>query len=192
MCFETLLSVDPSIGRVDYSLMSDQTLTEMLIEGFDDEAKSKYQDCEGMYLDVCKWSLIKCDDDERVIQIKIDSRRISGSLDLCYVPPKVKVLNITSWIKSQFAGSVDLTHLPDGIEDLFLQDNRFTGEIDLQHLPEDMIHLYLQNNQFTGKIDLTHLPKGMQRLSIANNQLTGEIDLAHLPDGIKSVYLFVC
>ena len=40
MCdFELLLSVDPSLGRVDCSLLADQTLMEMLIEGFDDKPK---------------------------------------------------------------------------------------------------------------------------------------------------------
>ena len=49
MCaFQLLLNVDPSLGRVNYSLMSDQTLMEMLIEGFDDGTKKEYQDDDGM------------------------------------------------------------------------------------------------------------------------------------------------
>ena len=39
--FQIFLSVDPSLGRVDYGLFSDQTLMEMLLEGFDDETKKK-------------------------------------------------------------------------------------------------------------------------------------------------------
>ena len=50
-----LLSVDPSLGRVDYSALSDQTLIELLIDGFDDVTKEKYQDNEGTYLNVCEW-----------------------------------------------------------------------------------------------------------------------------------------
>ena len=62
MCaFQLLVSVDPSLGRLDYSLLSDQTLMEMLIESFDDETKKKYQDGQGMYLDICEWPKIKCD-----------------------------------------------------------------------------------------------------------------------------------
>ena len=54
MCaLEIFLSVDPSLGRVDYSLLSDQTLMEMLFEGFTDKARKQCQDNDGMYLDVC-------------------------------------------------------------------------------------------------------------------------------------------
>ena len=40
------LSMDPFLRRVGCSLMSDQTLMEMLIEGSDDETKSEYRDSE--------------------------------------------------------------------------------------------------------------------------------------------------
>ena len=74
MCaFQVFLSVDPSLGRLDYSLMSDQALMEMLIEGFDDETKQDYQDKHGMYKDVCDWFPITCDEDERVVEISIDN-----------------------------------------------------------------------------------------------------------------------
>ena len=69
---------------------------EMLIDGFDDETKKRYKDSEGMYLDVCKWSLIKCDDDEKVIHIGIDNENLSGSVALRYIPPKVIIVNISS------------------------------------------------------------------------------------------------
>ena len=108
MCaFQLFLSVDPSLGRVDYSFLSDQTLMEILIERFHDETKGECQENNGIYLDVCEWSCIKCDDDDRVIRIERDSENISGSIDLCYVPPKVKVLQISSWGKRQLTGSVD-------------------------------------------------------------------------------------
>ena len=44
MCaFQLFLTVEPSLGRVDYSSMSDQTLVEMLIEGVHDKKKKEYQ-----------------------------------------------------------------------------------------------------------------------------------------------------
>ena len=101
MCaFQLIFSVDPSLGRVDYSLMSDQTLMEMLIDGFDDETKKQYQDSHGMYLDVCEWPCTKCDGDERIVEIGIESSRITGPLELCYVPPNVKRLTVNpTWGK---------------------------------------------------------------------------------------------
>ena len=213
MCaFALFLSVDPSLGRVDYSLLSDQTLMEMLIEGFDDETKNKYKHSNGMYFDVCEWPCIECDADERIIEIDIDSEDVSGSLEIRSVPPKVKVLDISSWCNSQLTGSVDLanlpdemqklsirhnritgevdlTQLPDGMHELSLGCNKLTGEIDLAQLPDVMQELSLNNNEFSGEIDLTHLPDKMQKLSLENNQFTGEIDLARLPSVIEYLFL---
>ena len=190
MCaFQLFLSVDPSLGRVDYSSLSDQTLMEMLIEGFDDETKNKYKDNEGMYLNVCKWSRIECDGDERVIRVVIETSSITGSLELCYVPPKVKELYMRSPYRSELTGSVDLTRLPDGIKYLYLYNSELSGEIDLAHLPGKMQLLYLQNNQLTGEIDLKQLPGGMKELALQNNKLTGGIDFTHLPDGMSYLNL---
>ena len=181
--FQILLSVDPSLGRVDCSLLSDQTLMELLFDGFDAQRKKYYQDNDGVYLSVCDWSCIKCDDYERVINISVDSRDISGSIQLCYVPPKVKELRI--WhplVNSKLTGPVDLAHLPEGMQFLDLRSNELMGEVDLGHLPEGMEDLRLSNNQLTGEVDLAHLPKRMQKLFLELNRFTGEIDLAHLPE----------
>ena len=174
MCaFQFLLSVDPSLGRMNYSLMSDQSLMEMLIERFDDETKETYRDKHGMYLDICEWPGIKCGHDDRVFEIKIDSRNVLGSLEISCAPPKVKVLHVSSWAKSKLTGSIDLTNLPDEMKCLLLSCNTFTGEIDLAGLPEGMKNLYLSRNEFTGEINLTHLPDGMEYLSLNNNRLSG-------------------
>ena len=191
MCaFHLCLAVDPSLGRVDYSLMSDQTLTEMLIEGFDAHSKKQYQDSEGMYLDVCEWSCVTCDDDQRVVKIDMDCTNVSGSLELCYTPPKVEVLRIVPlWMNGKLTGSVDLAHLPEAMQVLDLRADEIAGDIDLTKLPEAMVELHLGRNQLSGSVDLTHLPDGMQKLLLNNNQLTGEIDLTKLPDGTKRLYL---
>ena len=78
--FHILLTADPNLGRVAYSSFSDQALMEMLIEGFDHNTKSKYQDKHGMYREVCKWPCIECDDDDRVIEIDINSLHVTGAL----------------------------------------------------------------------------------------------------------------
>ena len=190
MCaFQIFFTVDPSLGRVDYSLLSDQTLMEMLIEGFDDETKKEYQDIDGSYLDVCTWSGVLCYDLQRVIEVEIDFTKMSGSLELWYVPPKLKYLCIRGGSKSKLTGSVDLTRLPRGIVMIDLQNNMFTGEIDLTKLPNGMTDLELNGNQLTGEIDLTRLPEGMISLFLNHNQLTGEIDLTQLPDEMTCLIL---
>ena len=107
MSFIILLrAVDPYLGRVEYTSLSDQTLMEMIIEGFDEESKRKYQDKHGMYLDVCEWDGIKCYEDESVAEIKTDGFEATGSLLLCYIPPKVKRCSISL---AKLTGSIDLT-----------------------------------------------------------------------------------
>ena len=194
MCgFQILLGVDASLGRLDYSLMPDQALMEMLVEGFDDKTQKQYQDNHGMYLDVCEWSGITCDAHQRVIRIVIDiddsSENVCSLLELCHVPPKVKVLKISSMPGGKLTGSVDLTQLPCGMEALHLNSHQLTGAIDLTQLPGGMNALYLLNNQLTGAIDLTQLPGGMEYLYLRNNQLTGAIDLTQLPSGMKTLWL---
>ena len=190
MCaFALFLSVDPSLGRVEYSLFSDQTLLEMLFEGFDDETKKKYKDNDGIFRDVCEWSCIKCDDNARVIEIDLDGKNLSGSLELCYVPPKVEFLIISSCGTSKLSGSVDLEQLPDRIYGLSLSDNQLTGELDLTRLPERMHGLSLEKNQLTGEINLSNLPDEMDFLNLESNHFTGEIDFTHLPGGMKYLSL---
>ena len=103
---------------------------EMLIDGFGDETKKEYQDNDGMYLDVCEWLCIECDDDERVIEIDIRREGLSGSLQLCCVPSKANEVNITSWSKSKMTGYVELADLPHEMKSLSLENNQLTGEID--------------------------------------------------------------
>ena len=191
MCaFQLFLSVDPSLGRLDYTLLSDQALMEMLIEGFDDETKRKYQDKNGMYLDVCKWSHVECDDDERVVEIHIEGRDIIGSADLFYIPPKVKSLDIIpGFDRTELKGSADLTHLPDGMESLSITGSRITGEVDLTQLPVEMKSLILTDNQLEGQIDLTKLPRKMQLLLLNFNHLSGSLVIKNMSEGMYFISL---
>ena len=74
-----LQAVDTDLGRVDHSSFSDQTLMEMLFEGFDGDTRKRCQDAEGVYLDVCKWKSVECNTEERVITIT-HAQWKSGSL----------------------------------------------------------------------------------------------------------------
>ena len=169
--------------------MSDQTLMEMLIEGFDDETKKRYQDKKGMYFDVCEWSCVACDEDQRVIHVDMKCRYIGGSLELCYVPPKVRTLRIgVPWVNTRLKGSVNLTHLPKEVQVIDLRINELTGEIDLTQLPQGMLCLHLQDNQFCGKVDLMHLPSKIKELYLCKNKLTGEIDLSQLPEAMEKLF----
>ena len=170
MCaLQIILSADPSLGRVDYSLLSDQVLMELLIDGFDDETKKMYQDDHGMYLVVCEWRGIRCDQDERVVEVWIDSTNVVGSLELCYAPPKMQEVYIRSGYKSKLTGSVDFTCLPEGMKELYLHNNQLTGEVNLTQLPDGMKVLNLQNNQLSGSLVLKRLPPSLRLINVRGN-----------------------
>ena len=110
---------------------------------------------------MCEWSCWTCDDDDddddkRVIKICVHSDNASGSLELCYVPPKAEAFIITSLTGSRLTGSVNLTQISNEMNQINPQSNNFTGQIDLlKRLPNSVCDLYLNNNQFSGEIDLT-------------------------------------
>ena len=79
-----LLCIDLPIGKVDYSSLSEQTFLEMLIEGFDKNAKRRYQDSDGLYLNARQWPNVRCDNEKGVFQISIDQ----GFLKWGSRPPK--------------------------------------------------------------------------------------------------------
>ena len=181
-----LHSADSALGRVDLRSLSDQTLMELLIDGFDEESKQRYKDKDGMYLDVCKWSCVKCDRDHRVTEVN-EKQYFTGSLQLSYMPPKVKTFYI-QWHRLE--GSIDLMNLPEGLEYLGLNQSGFMGSMNLTKLPESMKELALFENKLTGTIDLTQLPERMQYLLVFNNLLEGSLDLTRLPGSMKYLYLF--
>ena len=179
MCFVTLsLSVDPSLGRVDYSSFSDQTLMETFIDGFDEENRNRCQDKDGLFLDVCEWFCIDCNADKRVTKIYVHYHLLNGTLQLPFVPPKVIAVEL-AWKK--LTGSADLTRLPQVMRTLHLHNNELSGSIDLSQLPDSMRHLHLSGNSFSGSIDLTHLPEGMMELSLDRNQFSGSFIAKNLP-----------
>ena len=87
-----------------------------------------------------------------MIQIDADSSEISGSIKLCYVPSKVKMLRISPpWKNGKMTGTVDSARLPDGMQLLSLEYNQLTGKVDLTRLPGGMQKLFLDNNRLRGK-----------------------------------------
>ena len=185
MCaFELFLSVDPSLGRVDYSLLSDQTLMEMLYGGFDEETKRKFQDKEGMFLDVCKWVGVKCDANERVVEIKHQGR-IRGSLQLSRLPSEVTCINIS---RNDLEGSIDLSNLPPNIEQIHLERNHLTGSVDLTKLPENVGILNLTKNCLSGSLELAQLPRSMRFLFIFDNQFSGSFIATNLPKTLCGIF----
>ena len=58
-----LLMTDPSLGRLDYDSLPDQSLMGILIEGAAEEFKEAMKDSIGCYRDVCEWECITSDEE---------------------------------------------------------------------------------------------------------------------------------
>ena len=192
MCFSgILLTVDPNLGHVDYGSFSDQTLMEMLIDGFSEQSKKRYQDSEGLYLDVCAWQCVSCDDAKQVIQI-MEYDTVIGSLQLSYVPPSVSTLNVSD---NSVSGSIDLRNLPANMQLLSLHDNQLSGTICLTQLPAQMRYLQIYNNELSGSFIAMNIPPHMVLLNASQNDFSptamvdagGYFQLNLRESGVKSV-----
>ena len=187
---QTITTVDPSLGRLDYDSLSDQTLMEMLIEGFTDFGKAqRYQDKNGSYLDVCEWPFIKCDANENVTEVffSINLTQSRGStIDFGFLPRRVtKVISA----ETAFQGTLNTAQLPPGLLEIDLEMNGFSGSVDLAALPRHMEHFGVTWNKFSGSLDLTHLPKTLKTLEVMGNKFEGSITLDELPESLTILNL---
>ena len=109
---------------------------EMLFEGFDEDSQKKYRDKDGMYINVCKWDCVECDDNGRVVKLTV-RRYVSGSLHIRYIPPKVKLLDISS---KQLKGTIDYAEFPESIEILYLRHISWESAMHTATLPKKSAH----------------------------------------------------
>ena len=196
-------SLDPHLGRVDISTLSDQTLMEMVAECVNDEAKKDYQDENEMFLEVCEWPAIECDDDGRVVGFHT-MPQLGGVLQLSFLPPKLidlsvemsdssgtldtsalpASLDVFSICDNNFDGTIDFTALPPKIESFNVSTNVFTGSAVLDSLPDTLETLHLDLNKFSGTLCLTKLPRGLRTLGVSRNSFTGKFHLENGHDNI--------
>ena len=73
---------------------------------------------------------------------------MSGTIGLCYVPPKVKLLEINSGGGSKLTGQINLAHLPDGLRYILLRNNQLTGSLSITNVPPNMCFIDMQFNNF--------------------------------------------
>ena len=177
MCTIIALLVDnPHLGRFDSNLLTDQSLMEMLVEGFHDEIKEEYQDENGMFLDVCQWRGVGCDDAQNVTSVS--GFRCHGLIALDFIPPKVALFKM---VLGSLCGTLSTNTIPKGMTELNLVNNCLSGTVDFMMLPECMQQLSLQYNEFTGSANFHLLPNALEKLNIENNKFSGSLYLKSLP-----------
>ena len=175
-----LTAIDPSIGKVDQSTLSQQTTMELLVENImnvtkvtgDFEAPNTIDKWKGITLDAS--GNVKCINWEH-------QYNLNGPLPLQWLPHTLRGIDVTAnWL----CGSLDLDVLPALLIEVFLGQNNFEGTVSLRHLPPGLLVLELVGNRLSGPIDLTSLPSGLQGLLLGNNPFEGETDFSKLPDSL--------
>ena len=191
------IASDPhALGRLDYGLLPDQTLVEMLFSGIPKDKQMKHfrnQDAEGYFKDVCEWECVRCDELKNVTEIeKTVTAYVQGTVMIDYMPPHVtefKLVCDSMYNGGKLTGTLKTALLPHKLDHFHITDLSFTGTVDLRTLPSMLRGFDIHGNNFTGECDLTALPSSIQRLKLHENQFCGSISLENLPKGLQFLYL---
>ena len=189
-------AADHALGRYDQSMLSDQTIMELLVapivEDMGPKACETYFGPPGEHSDACSWTGVQCDTEKSVVVIDWKGAPwIKGSISIDILPKKLKKIYLSKEGGSTglLKGTIETSLLPQTLETLSVYRNAFFGTLDLSALPEALQYLIGRSNRFCGEIDLTHLPKQMIALNLSQNKLSGTISLQRLPETLESLYL---
>ena len=177
-------AIDPHLSRLEYDLLSDQALMEMLVEP--SSSVRGFQDRHGSYLDVCSWGGVNCDSDGNVIQFEA-SRALSGSVELSFLPKNVRKVRLFSMHREKVQGTVETSTLPVCMLEFRINYSKFSGTLDLTTLPPLIKLLDVEDNTFSGSCDLTKLPSELHLLSLGENHFSGSLSLRQLPPSLESL-----
>ena len=191
------IASDPqALGRLDYDLLPDQTLVEMLFSGIPKDKQMKHfqnQDAEGYFKDVCEWECVRCDELKNVTEIeKTVTAYVQGTVTIDYMPPQVtkfKLVCDSMYNGGKLTGTLQTSLLPHKLDHFHITDLSFAGTVDLRTLPSVLREFDIHGNNFTGGCDLTALPSSIQRLKVDKNNFFGSISLESLPKGLKVLFL---
>ena len=197
--FRLLLhTIDPCLGRLDFSSLTQQAQMEILVAGFAPETKRRfYEKRSENFKDACDWSWVKCDAANNITKFNW-SRRFenTGTIDLAFVPETVtdlqfaeisasgfldveklpQVLKILRFAFNEIRGSVNCAKLPPELEIFDGNCNLLTGSLDLHLMPATVKEFLVQHNHMEGQVKLSGLSPVLSELTISGNALHGEIE----------------
>ena len=75
-----LLFSDAALGRLDANSIDDQSSMELCFEGLTSASKARFTNDQGLFLDVCEWDYIACDDAMHVENINIQ-KKLNGAFN---------------------------------------------------------------------------------------------------------------
>mmetsp|Transcript_6909 Transcript_6909/g.10462 ORF Transcript_6909/g.10462 Transcript_6909/m.10462 type:complete len:253 (-) Transcript_6909:47-805(-) len=176
------LYASDSLGRLDHSLLPQQSLMEIFVaDTVDIEA---FQDSQRNFLDIQEWSGLTISD-ENVTNIDFYGMFYNGgTLEFACIPNTVVTILIG---ESMLTGEVPWKKMHNEIRCLRLVENQFCGSIDLTAVPRNLIVLWLHMNKFAGTLDFSDLPKNLVSLDLGMNKLSGTVDLRSIQRNITDI-----
>ena len=207
--FQLFTAPDSALGRLDYQSLTDQTLMEILIDGMQDEGKSKFRDAHGGFKDIGEWEGVQCTDGHVKI-IHFGSMKFTNTdFPFSCIPPSVdlfsamkcaihgtldtsalpKNLGFFSVFSNALHGPVDFSSFPRSLGHIHIGSNAFCGSCALRDLPQSLRYFVAYDNQFSGEISLNDLPPELTMLSLYNNNFSGSIRIERLPNSMTRINL---
>ena len=131
-----------ALGRVDPSTRAQDTMMELLVEGFPN--KAELQDENGHFRDVKDWGGVQSNSKKDII-------KISWSYGHTAFAPQ--------------GGTIAMQRLPRSLLNFAASGDGLMGIIDLSAAPPTLRHLMLGNNALSGSLLLDSLPSELRSLS---------------------------
>ena len=203
-----LTTIDHSLGRLDYALLSDQALMEMLFDGMDPGYKQSFQDTNGNYKDICEWGDPNWSKDGRMVKISLVSMyftqkqfpfacipplvidfsvfscRINGTLDASVLPLELEKFNVG---QNLLNGTLNFKAFPRSLTFIYITVNFFIGSCVLADLPDGLTHFYASLNKFSGEISMNDLPAFLEEIYLHGNNLRGSISIEKIPETLSVI-----
>ena len=192
-CAVFLCADIPKAGRVNISLMDEQTLMEMLIADLPQENMPRSP--EGSLLAIQKWGFLTFGDDGNVVMLEFPKNWTGGSnwktnecgerhvkMNFRWIPAYVERFKL---VRYGVQGTVDTHQLPRTLRSFVVQGNLLSGAFDVHGLPETLVRLDVSQNLLQGSLDLRALPERLTVLHAWENHFSGSADFTGLPTSLR-------
>ena len=164
----------PGVGRINESLLPEQTRMELLVMGASDEYLCTVKDESDAFKDVEEWKGVETRKDGSIRSIDFEMCVTIETLSMEWLPERLHVLKA---VGNDLVGTFDFTALPVDLRSLGINGNKYSGTADLSALPPPIVHIAFGSNKFSGSLNLNSLPPRLRTLIASDNQLSGVLDV---------------
>mmetsp|Transcript_6853 Transcript_6853/g.10373 ORF Transcript_6853/g.10373 Transcript_6853/m.10373 type:complete len:205 (-) Transcript_6853:61-675(-) len=174
---------ESTLGRIDKSTLSQQTLMELVVEGITNTKRicgdgdnptpiAEWNGIEYSFFNMPhRWG-VTFDASGNVTVITFTSLSLQGSIQLEWLPISTTEC---AFAYNSLSGTLNLENLPDSLRELDLCHNMFVGTVNLTKLPHGLQRLDLNTTNISGETDFSQLPASLLDLDVTNTKLSGTV-----------------